>query len=142
MKKLLAILLVIMFISVGCASKMVIRGDVPGSEVYVNGELIGSSPATYSGKSGLNKQADIMLRHDGYADAHKVVTQEVATGQLVVCLLLFWPCVLWTAYWPANTMVPQRRGQSGAGQAGTQQGSQQMMQGPTVIIQQPSTGGK
>lgn len=138
MKKLSVIFLIIMFFTVGCASTMVIESDVPGSEVYVDGELIGPSPATYSGKSGLNKSAEITVKKDGYENAHKVVTQQIGTGHIVACLLLFWPCALWSAYWPNHVNVAQRPARAGITGAGTGQetGAQQQMQGPTVIIQQ------
>lgn len=95
----------------GCASKMMVRTNPEGAEVYVDGEPLGKSPATWEGTSGLpNKTVTVEARKEGYEDAVKNVKRsELNAGYMVVGILLFWPAILWSWEWPDSVALELER---------------------------------
>ncbi len=94
------------YLATGCASKMMIKTMPEGADVYVDGEHLGESPATYEGKSGLpDKTITVEAKKQGYKDAQKTVKREADIAQVVIGILFFLPAIFWAWYWPDETTL-------------------------------------
>ncbi|RME51875.1 MAG: PEGA domain-containing protein [Deltaproteobacteria bacterium] len=49
----------------GCASSTVIRSQPPGAQVYINGELMGKTPYTYSDQAIVGTTRNLRLEKEG-----------------------------------------------------------------------------
>jgi hypothetical protein len=59
----------------GCSSSTVIRSNVPGSKVYLNGEYVGNTPYTMSDTKIVGATTSVRIEADGYAPTHATITR-------------------------------------------------------------------
>ena len=91
----------------GCACKMMINTDPQGADVFVEGEPIGKSPATWTGKSGLpGKKVLVEAKKEGYQDATKLVDRDdLNTGYAVMSFLFLFLGFLWSWEYPDSVYL-------------------------------------
>ena len=93
MKKLLAILLSVSYLTAcscfaGSRQKVTIMTNVPTSEIYANGKMVGQGMAEFDAKR--NKSVQIMATADGYNTAYEHLdTQLSTTGVLDIIGIFF-----------------------------------------------------
>ena len=69
--------------------------DVPGADVYVDGEYIGKTPATTRMSNAVWDDPDILIRKDGYKDIHTGTKKEIKAVNLIFGLFFWLPSLLW-----------------------------------------------
>jgi hypothetical protein len=111
----------LLYLTSGCASRMIVRTTPSDADVTVDGEPVGKSPATWSGKSGLpNKSVMVEAKKEGYKDAEKVVERDdLNAGYLILSILFFVPGILWSWEYPDSvnlTLEPQDQQPQAQGQ--------------------------
>lgn len=96
--KFVAVLLLLVSLA-GCVSstKVTFATDVDGAEVYVDGELVGTTPVQTKLSNAIWEDPDVLIRKDGYKDLHSSVNKELKTVNLVCGILLWWPSLLYVS---------------------------------------------
>ena len=82
----------------GCAHTVNLNSYPEGAKVYVDGEEIGETPATYHETTGWGESHLVRIEKDGYQPASRVVDQSGWHSGLVVAsvvggLFLCWPAL-------------------------------------------------
>ena len=97
--KIIAILLftIIAVGLVGCVSSsdVTFNTDVDGAEVYIDGELIGTTPTTIELSNAVWEDPDIVIRKTGYKDLKTNLRKEIKGPNVVFGLLLNTWAWLW-----------------------------------------------
>ena len=97
--KFIAILLVaIMTLGlVGCVSStdVTFNTDVDGADIYIDGELIGTTPTTIELSNAVWEDPDIVIRKTGYKDIRTNLRKEIKGPNVVFGLLLNTWAWLW-----------------------------------------------
>ena len=96
----------------GCvtSTRVHINSDVEGSEVYIDGEKVGTTPTEIALSNAIWEDPDVVLKKDGYKDLHTNVKKEVKTVNLISGLLIWSPSLLWVYGPKANQnymMIPE-----------------------------------
>lgn len=88
---------ILIFSALGCVSStnVTFYTDAQEAEVYVDGELIGSTPATAKLSNGIWNDPTITIKKDGYKTLNTSLQKEVKTPNIVLGILLNWPAFLW-----------------------------------------------
>ncbi|AEE17597.1 PEGA domain-containing protein [Treponema brennaborense] len=81
----------------GCVSGTNVRfvSDVPGAQVYVDGELVGTTPTAVKLSNAVWESPDVLIVKEGYKDTYTELKKEVKPVNLVCGLLLWWPSLLY-----------------------------------------------
>lgn len=88
----------LIFSALGCVSSTNVTFDstnTENAEVYVDGELIGSTPATAKLSNAIWEDPTITIKKDGYKTLNTSLQKEVKTPNIVLGILLNWPAFLW-----------------------------------------------
>ena len=94
--KLIAIFAVLAFGAVACSHRVTINTNPPGAKVYVDGNLIGVSPASFVEKSGFGKSYQLKVEKEGYQTLNTTEKQTVNVLYLVLSILLCLPAILFS----------------------------------------------
>ncbi len=100
MKKFVSILLVLIVLlsilsSCVTKTKVTFDTDVPGADVYLDGEYIGKTPVTKKLSNAVWKDPHVTIKKDGYQDIHTNIKKEVKMINLIFGWLLWLPSLLW-----------------------------------------------
>lgn len=96
----------LLYLTGGCASKMTVMTTPSEADVYVKGEHIGKSPATYNGTSGLpDSTVEVEAKKEGYKDTKKLVKREPNVIYILLSVLIFLPGILWSFDLPENVNI-------------------------------------
>lgn len=86
--KIIAVLLLaVMVMGVcGCVSstRVTFNTDTEGAEVYVDGELIGTTPATAKLSNAIWDDPDILIRKEGFKDLRTGVRNEIKMSNVLL----------------------------------------------------------
>lgn len=96
--KVCGFLLLVSFLS-GCVSstRVSFATDEDGAEVYVDGELIGTTPVEAKLSNAIWDDPDVLIRKDGFKDLRTGVDKEIKAVNLVCGILLWWPSLLYVS---------------------------------------------
>ena len=89
------IVLVVFCTSCISSTRVRIISDVPGADVYVDGENVGKTPTEIVLSNGVWEDPEIVLKKDGYQDQYTTVNKELKVFNLVSGLILWWPSLLY-----------------------------------------------
>ncbi len=95
MKKLLSLLLVAAIFLAGCATMVRIETDVPGANVKINGQSVGTTPVVRNLSDAIWENFNVEIAKDGYKTFHGTLAKEFKVGALIGGLIM-WPLLLWT----------------------------------------------
>lgn len=99
MKKLIG-LITIFFFLLGCASTTVIKSNPPGAELYLNGQLKGETPYTYTDRAIAGTTRRVSLKKEGYKDFQKlIIRDQTYIPALIAGAFLLVP-LLWSMEYP------------------------------------------
>lgn len=133
MRRFLALLAASSVLLSACSHTVTIDSDPSGAEVRVNGEKIGTTPATYTETTGWDKAYTIELTKPGYKPVKKEVRQTewnlpilagmgIAAGCLLVTtfigVILPLPALLFSRQLPDRITIPMERGGGAAADPG------------------------
>ena len=97
--KIIAVLLLaVMVMGVcGCVSStnVTFNTETEGAEVYVDGELIGTTPTTAKLSNAIWDDPDILIKQAGYKDLRTGVKKEVKGANVALGLTVNWAALLW-----------------------------------------------
>lgn len=107
---LLSILLVLTFASCVTSSNVTFYTDVDGAEVYVDGVLIGTTPATAKLSNAIWDDPTITIKKEGYKPLNTGLQKEAKTVNIVLGVIVDWPAFLF-CYGPKESqnfmLVPE-----------------------------------
>ena len=96
MKKLIALITVFFFLF-GCATT-IIKSKPSGADVYINGELKGKTPYTYSSKAPVGSSKIVTLKMEGYKDNMGQIKKNKPNWPVIIAGACFaWPLLIWSA---------------------------------------------
>ena len=104
-KVLTAIIALVLILGLaGCvtSTNVTFYSDVEDVEVYVDGQLIGSTPATTKLSNAVWNDPTITLKKEGFKTLTTGLQKEVKGVNIVLGLLVDWPAFLW-CYGPKAT---------------------------------------
>lgn len=90
-----SILLLISFASCVSSTNVAFNTDAGETEVYVDGQLIGTTPVTAKLSNAIWNDPAITLKKDGYKTTQVSLQREPKAANIVFGLLLNWPAFLW-----------------------------------------------
>jgi len=83
-----------------CVSKTMIHSRPPGAVVYIDGQMIGTTPVEYGDNATSGTVKLITLKKEGYADLDGLIRKDdVKTGRFIAGMLLYYPR-LWAEGYP------------------------------------------
>ena len=94
--KVIAVLVVLAFGAVACSHRVTLNTNPPGAKVYVDGQLIGVSPASFVEKSGFGKTYQIKIEKEGYQTMNTTEKQVINVMYLVLSILFCLPAIFWS----------------------------------------------
>ena len=101
-EKLTSLIAVAALVASGCASSTVIRSNPPGAKIYIDGQYLGTEPVTQKDTAILGSSKSILLKKEGYRDAHGTIRkEEVKAGPLVAGIIFTIP-LLWVMGYPSE----------------------------------------
>lgn len=114
MKKLIiksaALLLSASILLSGCASTTLFQTNPAGAKLYMNDELVGNTPYTYSDTKIVGTTTIVKIKADGYEDFNYVLkrNEEANVGAIVGGVFLLFPFLWVMDYKPMHTfdLVP------------------------------------
>ena len=82
---------------VSCVSSSYVtfNTDVDGADVYIDGELVGTTPTTVELSNAVWEDPDIVIRKTGYKDLRTSLTKEIKGPNVAFALLLNTWAWLW-----------------------------------------------
>lgn len=95
--KLIAALLAILVLTASCSSSTMITSSPEGAKVYLNGELVGTTPYKHSDTKIVGSSSDIKLEKEGYEPFYTVLTrnEKADVGAIIGGIFVLVP-FLWT----------------------------------------------
>ena len=104
MKRAFALVLAAMIFLSGCITRtnVTFRTSEPGAEVYLDHELIGTTPLEHRMSNGVWEDPDVLIRKEGYRDINTQLDKEIKPVNLIFGVLGWFPSFLWV-YGPDNT---------------------------------------
>lgn len=108
--KLVALILSTSFLLSGCASTTVFQTTPSGAKIYINDELAGNTPYTYSDTKIVGTTTIVKIKAEGYEDFNYVLkrNEEVNVGAIIGGILVLFPFLWVMDYKPMHTfeLVP------------------------------------
>lgn len=97
MKRMLLVVLALVVLLSGCVTQTMVRfaTSEPGAEVYIDNELVGTTPHTEQLSNALWEDPVVEYRKEGYQEIMTTLEKEVKMVNLVCGILLWWPSLLW-----------------------------------------------
>jgi hypothetical protein len=99
MKKLIALMTVFFFLF-GCASATLIKSNPPGAKLYLDGQLKGETPYTYSDRAAAGTMRTVTLKKEGYKDFNGTVKREQLSVPALIGGILFLIPLIWVLEYP------------------------------------------
>ncbi len=101
MKRLIA-LSTVFFLFFGCASTTLIKSDLPGARLQVDGQSVGETPYFYTDKAIAGAVKTVTLRKEGYKDINGLIRREkLSVPALIGGIFLIVPFV-WILEYPSE----------------------------------------
>ena len=99
MRKPIALAMVFFFL-LGCASSTLIKSNPPGAKLYLDGQVQGETPYTYSDKAVAGTMRTVTLKMEGYKDFNGTIKREqLSVGALIGGIFLLVP-LIWVLEYP------------------------------------------
>ena len=110
--KLTAFLLAVTILFTGCVSYTVIRTVPEGAKLYMNDEIVGTTPYKHSDSKILMSETQIRIEKEGYEPFYTTLTknEEVDAGAIVGGIFFYFPFIWALGYKPVHTyeLIPLR----------------------------------
>ncbi len=108
--KFLALILVTAILFSGCASTTVFQTTPSGAKIYMNEELVGNTPYTYSDTKIVGTTTLVKIKAEGYEDFNYVLkrNEEANVGAIIGGILVLVPFLWVMDYKPMHNfeLVP------------------------------------
>ena len=101
--KTFALIVSVAFLA-ACTSPMHIT-SARDAKIFVDGQFVGTGRGVYFGSSGIGGSRQVMIERAGQRKVYRVTRQYSGT-QIALCVILFWPCALWSGFWPTHRYYP------------------------------------
>jgi hypothetical protein len=102
MKKLIALMTVFFFLF-GCASTTIIKSKPSGAKVYLDGEIKGETPYTYTSAGIWGTKKMVVLKKEDYKESvQQIKKDQVNWVTVIIGALVFYPLLLWGADFPTE----------------------------------------
>ena len=102
MKKLIALMTVFFFLF-GCASATIIKSKPSGAKVYLDGEIKGETPYTYTSAGIWGTKKMVVLKKEDYKESVQQIKKDhVNWVTVIIGALVFYPLLLWGADFPTE----------------------------------------
>ncbi len=99
MRKLIALAMVFFFLF-GCASSTLIKSNPTGAKLYLDGQLKGETPYTYSDRAAAGTLRTVTLKKEEYKDFNGTIKREqLSVGALIGGIFLLIP-LIWILEYP------------------------------------------
>ena len=99
MRKPIALAMVFFFL-LGCASSTLIKSNPPGAKLYLDGQVQGETPYTYSDKAVAGTMRTVTLKKEGYKDFNGTIKRgQLSVGALIGGIFLLIP-LIWILEYP------------------------------------------
>ncbi len=111
---------------VGCTSSTVIRSNVPGAKVFLNGAYVGNTPYTMSDTKIVGSSTSVRIEAPGYQTTNATISrnEQFSVGACIGGVFLFFP-FLWIMDYKPDHMYQMLPGQSAPAGYPQQPGPQQ-----------------
>lgn len=110
--KITAIILAAVILFSSCASTTMISSVPSGAKLYIDGELVGTTPYKYSDTKVVGNTVNVDLKKEGYQPFYTSFsrTEQVNAGAIVGGLFLFFPYLWAMDYKPTHNyeLTPER----------------------------------
>lgn len=98
--RLVICLVLIQFVTVGCASKTMITSEPEGAEVYIDNVRKGVTPLSYSDTAAAGSSKQLVLKKEGYKEFRTVIRKsEFQVGPCIGGALVLFPFI-WVLGYP------------------------------------------
>jgi hypothetical protein len=99
----------------GCSSSTVIRSNVPGAKVYLNGAYVGNTPYTMTDTKIVGSSTQVRIEANGYAPTNATITrsEQLSIGACIGGLFLLVP-FLWIMEYNPEHLYQLTAGAPGA----------------------------
>ena len=108
--KLVALILSTSFLLSGCASTTVFQTSPSGAKLYINDELVGNTPYTYSDTKIVGTTTIVRIKAEGYEDFNYVLkrNEEANVGAIIGGIFVLFPFLWVMDYKPIHSfeLVP------------------------------------
>ena len=108
--KFIALILSTSFLLSGCASTTVFQTSPSGAKLYINDELVGNTPYTYSDTKIVVTTTIVRIKADGYEDFNYVLkrNEEANVGAIIGGIFVLFPFLWVMDYKPIHSfeLVP------------------------------------
>jgi len=102
MKKLV-LLTAVFFFLLGCSSTTVIKSKPSRAKVYLNGEIKGETPYTYTSAGIWGTKKMVVLKKEDYKESVQQIKKDhVNWVTVIIGALVFYPLLLWGADFPTE----------------------------------------
>jgi len=122
----------------GCSSSTVIRSNVPGARVFLNGAYVGNTPYTMTDTKIVGSTTSVRIEADGYAPVTGSITrsEQFSVGACIGGVFLLFP-FLWIMDYNPEHLYQLTPAQQGYPQ-GAPAGYPQQQPAPGAYPQQPA----
>ena len=108
-KSILVVLAVAGFVS-GCASSTLIKTVPEGAKVYIDGQPLGTSPASHRDSAVAGTSKTVLLKKEGYKDKTALIRkEEVKVGPIIGGIFFLFPFIWCLGYPDSYTFELERR---------------------------------
>lgn len=108
MKKIISLITVFFFL-LGCASATVVKSNPPAAKLYLDGQLKGETPYTYSDGAAAGTMRTVTLKKEGYKDfTGHIKREQLSVGALIGGIFLLVPLIWVLEYPPEYTFEMEK----------------------------------
>ena len=114
-KSIISFLLAISILSTGCSSTTLIKTDPPDAKLYMNDELMGRTPYSYTDKKIAGSQTQIRIEKEGYDTFYTTLkrNERADVGAIVVGVFLILIPFLWMLQYKPERMYELKKEEEG-----------------------------
>ena len=99
MRKLIALAMAFFFLF-GHASSTLIKSNPPGAKLYLDRQVLGETPYTYSDRAAARTMRTVTLKKEGYKDFNGTIKRgQLSVGALIGGIFLLIP-LIWILEYP------------------------------------------
>ena len=101
MKRLISVLVVVIFVFCSCATVVQIDSEPRGAKVTLDGRYLGETPVETQLSNAVWESYVVEIEKDGYRPVYAELRKEIKLGPGIAGFFFMWPLWLW-AYGPES----------------------------------------